>query len=89
MKTIAIYAEVLWCKLLRLFHIKKDPSHIPYGVYCYVPDRSRPEKSGVMPIKLCKYYRSSGEKSACTYVGFVGWDPCLNDQCKICDVNNH
>ena len=39
-------------------------------------------------IKPCKYYRSmKGHSAACTYVGFIGFNPCLGDQCKICGVD--
>ena len=37
-------------------------------------------------IKPCKYYRYIDKKGnrACTYTGFIGFDACLYDQCKIC-----
>jgi hypothetical protein len=25
----------------------------------------------------------------CTYLGFIGWDPLLGDQCKMCSENLH
>jgi hypothetical protein len=41
-------------------------------------------------IKTCKYYRSTPETKgvACTYIGYMGFDPCLYDQCKICGVKD-
>ena len=28
-----------------------------------------------------------GHNAGCIYVGFIGFDSCLGDQCKICGVN--
>ncbi len=81
MKTIWCYIEIAIAKLMNLF-IKKDTAPIPDGLYCY-------KWLGKEKVKMCKYYRFVGkEKHACTYVGFIGWDPCLSDQCKICGEND-
>lgn len=82
------YVEVLYGKLLSLLRIKRDVTVIPHGPYCYSADMAN-MKDGWFATKPCKYYRYvNKEKSACTYVGYVGWDPCLSDQCKICGENN-
>lgn len=92
MRTIWIYVEVLWTKLLLFFGKRKDASVIPEGHYCYLFDG----RTGFMPdgrswlgTKPCPYYRGmKGElDAACTFVGFVGFDMCLGDQCKICGEN--
>lgn len=89
---ISILCEVVYSKLLRLFKIKRDESVIPEGSYCYVWDE---EKNKAQPIdgywiKSCKYYRNISENNrACLYTGFVGFDFCLYDQCKICGVKEH
>jgi hypothetical protein len=92
LKVVWYYIEILYSKILRLLHIKRDTSVIPKGMYCYVIDRERNIKEPFDGywIKKCKYYRSlEGELCAgCTYVGVIGWDLLLGDQCKICDVND-
>jgi len=86
------YIEVGYAKLLRLFNVRRSISPIPKGTpYCYVWDEERNKKEPINGywIKPCKYYRSmKGSSAACTYVGFIGFDPCLGDQCKICGVND-
>ena len=61
-------------------------------MYCYVFDEERekrePHTNVGYWIKPCKYYRSMKRyKAGCTYVGYIGWDDCLGDQCKICGEN--
>lgn len=91
-RTIWIYVEVFWAKILLLFGKRKDTSVIPEGQYCYIFDG----RTGILEdgrswlgTKSCPYYRSmKGElHSACTFVGFVGFDLCLGDSCKICGKN--
>lgn len=86
LRTIWCYIEVLYAKSLVLIGIKKTTSVIPNGPYCYTW-LDRPDGSLGGKVKVCKYFRHAGEDSACTYVGFIGWDSCLSDQCKICGVN--
>lgn len=85
------YVEILFTKIQRLFNVRKDSSVIPPGPYCYVIDE---EKNDLEPIdgiwvKVCKYYRSMRRQcyAGCTYVGFIGFDLCLGDQCKMCGKN--
>jgi hypothetical protein len=88
------YIEVLWTKVLRLFNIRKSKAPIPEGLYCYKFDGTTgiDEKTGHtwFGTKTCKYYRciEPMSDSVCTYVGFIGWDMCLCDQCKICGENH-
>ena len=84
--------EIIWNSIRKLCGHKFDTSVIPEGMYCYVLDgRSgiNDEGNSWQGTKPCPYYRSlNGElHSACTYVGFVGFDLCLGDQCKICNEN--
>lgn len=84
------WLEVQYARLLNSLGVPRSTDEIPNGMYCYEYDEERnvkePQKDGYW-IKKCRYYRSddSGGK-ACTYVGFIGFDPCLHDSCKICDV---
>lgn len=82
------FIEVCWVKLLLVFNIWKDISPILCGMYCYVIDKEKNEKEPIKDgswIKNCKYYRYLKKQyAACTYLGFIGWDPCLGDQCKLC-----
>jgi len=77
--------EVFFTKLLNLFSIKKNINVIPKGVYCYEYDKSHSNNN----INICKYFRSTntGKGTACTYVGYFGYDFSLYDQCKICGEN--
>ena len=82
---ISIYwIEVQYTKI----GIKKSSEPIPEGMYCYRHDGRRGVNKKGIPwygIKTCKYYRSMrGSNAGCTYVGFIGFEPCLGDQCKIC-----
>ena len=90
-KILWYYIEIGYAKLLRLFNIRRKTSPIPKGTpYCYVLDdeRNKTEPIDGYWIKPCKYYRSmKGYSAACTYVGFIGFDLCLGDQCKICGVD--
>jgi hypothetical protein len=87
------YIEVGWSKFTSWLGFKKDTFVIPRGFYCYVFDNEKnikePHKNGGYWIKSCPYYRSmKGQCNAgCTYIGFIGFDPCLGDQCKICGIN--
>jgi hypothetical protein len=85
------YVEVYFWKMLLFFGIEQSSKPIPKGYYCYVPDieKNKTVNDGSYYIKPCKYYRSvEGELNAgCTYVGYIGFDPSLGDQCKICETN--
>lgn len=90
LRVIGYWIEVQWSNLQRFFGKTKDTSVIPKGPYCYVPDDEKNEKEPIDGtwIKTCMYYRSMKDYSAaCTYVGFIGFDFCLGDQCKICGQN--
>ena len=85
------YIEVGFTHLCLFFNIKKDKTVIPKGHYCYIWDDERNKKephSGYWVIP-CRYYRSmKGQcEAGCTYVGFIGFDVGLGDQCKICGEN--
>ena len=85
------WLETRYAKLLRLFGVVRSTDCIPDGMYCYEYDEERNAKEPADGywLKTCKYYRSTPKTKgiACTYVGYMGFDPCLYDQCKICDVN--
>lgn len=91
LKVLWYYLEVVYVKLLHIFNIKRTTSPIPKDTpYCYVWDEEKNKKEPINGywIKPCKYYRNmKGDKAACTYVGFIGWDPSLGDQCKICNID--
>ncbi len=89
-KLLWCYVEIVYARLLRLFGVVRSTDCIPDGMYCYQYDEERNTKEPTDGhcIKPCKYYRSmKGYSAACTYVGFIGFDPCLCDQCKICGVD--
>ena len=86
------YIEVGFAKLLRFFGIRYSDLPIPKDtLYCYVIDEERNNKEPLEQgywIKPCKYYRHINNSNAgCVYVGFIGFDPCFADQCKICGVS--
>ena len=83
------YSEVNIIKALKYCGYKQDASVIPKGVYCYAPDYDKISQSddGYW-IKPCRYYRRvTRDIKACTFKNFIGFDPCLWDQCKICSEN--
>ncbi len=88
------WLETRYAKLLRLFGVVRSTNCIPHGMYCYEYDEERntkePSNDGSYWINTCKYYRSTPKTKgvACTYVGYMGFDPCLYDQCKICGVKD-
>lgn len=92
MKIIAVFFEVIFARILLFFGIEKNKEPIPKNTpYCYVIDHERNEKEPIDGywIKPCKYYRRlKNGNSACTYIGFMGFDVCHNDQCKICGVKD-
>jgi len=86
-----VWIEVMFTKLQLRFNVKKDNKIIPEGLYCYSYncDVNTEQSKTIfdMDVNICKYYRwLPGLNAGCTYVGFIGWDPCLGDQCKICSV---
>lgn len=91
-KIMWYHIEVMWTKILRMFNIRYSTEPIPSDtLYCYEHDDERNKKEpcsdGGYWIKPCKYYRSmNGHNAACTYVGFIGFDLLLGDQCKMCGV---
>ena len=88
------WIETKYAKLLHLFGVVRSTDCIPDGMYCYEYDEERNTKEpctdGGYWIKTCKYYRSTPKTGgvACTYVGYMGFDSCLYDQCKICGLND-
>ena len=91
MREYIYWIECKYAEFLRIFKIRKDKSVIPIGHYCYTIDEEKNETNPINGywIKTCKYYRSMKNQSdaGCTYTGFIGFDPCLGDQCKICGEN--
>lgn len=91
-RMIWYYIEVYFSIILSKLGFKKDKTVIPEGHYCYTWDdereKNQPHINGGFWVKTCKYYRNLKRyKAACTYVGYIGWDACLGDQCKICGEN--
>jgi hypothetical protein len=90
-RMIWYWFEVMYSRLLNLLGVVRSTEPIPKGMYCYEYDEKRnaeePLKDGYY-TKVCKYYRSTNKNGgvACTYEGFIGFDPCLYDQCKICGI---
>lgn len=84
------WLETRYVKLLRLLSVVRSTDCIPNGMYCYEYDEERnakePCEDGGYWVKTCKYYRNTPKTKgvACTYVGYMGFDPCLYDKCKIC-----
>lgn len=83
------YIEIFFWKTIVALGGTRDTDGIPDNtIYCYKWDeeRNKNEPTNGYWIKPCKHYRSfNGQiKAGCTYVGFVGDDPLLGDQCKIC-----
>lgn len=84
------WVEIQYAKILNKFCIVRSIDCIPNGMYCYEYDEERNSKEPTNGyyIKPCKYYRSTTETGgiACTYLGYMGFDPCLYDSCKICGI---
>ena len=93
LKVLWYHIEVLWAKILLKLGIEKSIDPIPGNTsYCYTWNEERNEKEPIDGywIKPCKYYRSmKGSNAGCTFVGFIGFEPCLGDQCKICGVKDY
>jgi len=91
-KLLWYWVEIKYVKLVRIFGIIPSTDCIPKGMYCYEHDKERsikePLKDGEYWIKICKYHRSTQKTKgiACTYIGYMGFDPSLYDQCKICNI---
>ncbi len=77
--------KLLWYKVLRLFN-RIDSSVIPQNTnYCY---QGISETYDGRKVRFCKYYkRLKNDNSVCYFVGFKGFDVCLYDQCKICNIS--
>ena len=95
LKLLWCWIETRYANLLHLFGVVRSTDCIPNGTYCYEYDEERNAKKPANGyygywIKPCKYYRSIPKTNvvACTYVGYMGFDPCLYDQCKICGVKD-
>ena len=70
---------------LRCFQ-NKDENIIPDGHYCY---KINLVVGGVIYTNVCPYYYyGHGYKRGCLYTGEYGNNILLNDQVKICGVNN-
>ena len=84
------FIEALFNRIRILFGYKFDKKCIPKGRYCYELENNGKDHPLVCCYikKVCRYYRSNKHGGiACMYLGFYGFDLCLYDQCKICDVN--
>lgn len=92
MNLLLIKIEILVVRLMKHFGIKLDSSIIPNGPYCYTLNgKNGKTKKGIpfVGINTCTYYRHlKGLNAGCIYVGFVGWDCLLGDQCKICGFHD-
>lgn len=90
LKLFWYWLETRWGKILLKFGVARSITNIPHGMFCYSYDDERNSKEPTEGywVKHCKYYRSTPETKgiACTYIGYMGYDPCLYDQCKICGV---
>lgn len=78
MKYLTVLIECVFTKIQRFFGYKKSIKPIPNNIsYCYDEN-----------LKTCKYYRMiDNYYNACTFIGYIGDDILLNDQCKICGEN--
>ena len=69
-----------------------DPSVIPQGLYCYIPDIKKNEKRkdwSVCYIIPCPYYKTLGKTwNGCMYLGIITDDMIFDDQCKMCSEND-
>lgn len=92
---IKSYIIVWFNWLLIKLGYKHNETVVPEGPYCYVPDiekneleRSK-ENYGVYYVKPCKYFvKASRNISGCKLLGYIGDDFLLNDQCKLCSIND-
>lgn len=84
MKNITILFEVLYAKALGVIGLMKDPRPIPRNTpYCYTIDNEG-------QLNVCPYYRKvNKDKSVCTFEGYIGYDVCLHDMCKICGISDN
>lgn len=82
LKLIWTTIEILYTKALGALYLVKDPRPIPHNTpYCYTIDNDG-------QLNVCKYYRKvNKDKSACTFEGYMGYDVCLHDMCKICGIS--
>lgn len=90
MKKILYHIEIYWWKFWLYLGVKRNKKIIPKGMYCYEYDGTEGVSNDGLHwygINRCKYYRDMKRINACTYLGYIGFDYCLYDQCKICDEN--
>ena len=84
--------EVIFTNIQMFFGFRKSIEPIPDNTpYCYIWDeeRNKKEPTNGYWIKPCKYYRGmKGHNAACTYLGIIGFDPLLGDQCKVCGIKD-
>jgi len=86
-RDVYYYLLIFFIRLLKYFGYKLSSEGIPGGVYCYSIIRIDTE-TGHITTKNCPHYKfMSGDNDACTYTGFIGYDCCFADQCKICNTN--
>jgi len=86
--------SILYHKIRLLFGYKPDPSKIPNGLYCYVPDIEKNNKKDndcftyyTIP---CEYYVSLGYHwNGCKYLGVITDDDVFADMCKMCDIKHY
>ncbi len=93
MKKISNFLEMIYSIIIKFFGYKYDEDLIPkHTPYCYLPDfeknKQTPESSTYY-IKPCPYYKHiSTNIRGCKFVGYIGDDILLYDQCKICGVGD-
>lgn len=72
------------------FKAKPDISLIPKGIYCYsILEEPSIFNNFRLIVKPCPYYAGISRHSVgCKVKGYVeSWGTMLNDQCKICGIN--
>jgi len=90
-KAILIHIEIFFIRIFKFFGYNQDLTKIPKGYYCYTVDNERNKKEHIDGYWFipCPYFRATRKQGGygCTLENFVGFDPLLYDQCKICNVN--
>lgn len=92
MRIIKHFFPIMWSRFLINFNIWKNEKVIPKGHYCYEPDYEKNSSKENIDMSYyiipCKYYKWFGKNyKGCEYLGIIIDDICLNDQCKVCDIN--
>jgi len=89
LKCIFRFLECVLFAILVRCGLRRNVKYIPESPYCYLPDIGRNNNKSkddwsyyIIP---CKYYKYISQRlRGCTYLGYMGEDLLLSDQCKIC-----